>query len=142
MIDDKLKGKDPSLLPGGQMEVSAIASHLHVHHSTVTKALAGAGVEVPVTQRARMVDPYLTVMQEKLEQYPKLCASRLFQMVKERGYPGREDHFRAIVARYRPRPPAEAYLRLQTLPGEQGQVDWGTSGSCAWETACAPSARS
>jgi len=25
----------------------------------------------------------------------------------------------------RARRPAEAYLRLKTLPGEQGQVDWG-----------------
>ena len=49
-------------------------------------------------------------------------------MVKERGYPGKPDHFRTIVARYRPRPPAEAYLRLRTLPGEQAQVDWGHFG--------------
>ena len=49
-------------------------------------------------------------------------------MVKDLGYPGREDHFRAVVARYRPRPPAEAYLRLQTLPAEQAQVDWGHFG--------------
>lgn len=31
--------------------------------------------------------------------------------------------FRAIVAQLRPRPAAEAYLRLRTLPGEQGQVE-------------------
>ena len=29
---------------------------------------------------------------------------------------------------HRPRPKAEAYLRLRTLPGEQGQVDWGHFG--------------
>ena len=28
----------------------------------------------------------------------------------------------------RPRPAAEAYLRLRTLPGEQGQVDWAHFG--------------
>jgi transposase len=49
-------------------------------------------------------------------------------MVKSRGYPGQPDHFRTIVARYRPRPPAEAYLRTRTLPGEQAQVDWGHFG--------------
>jgi hypothetical protein len=32
------------------------------------------------------------------------------------------------MARYRPRPAAEAYLRLRSLPGEQGQVDWGHFG--------------
>jgi hypothetical protein len=39
-------------------------------------------------------------------------------MVKQRGYGGGPDHFRHVVARYRPRPVAEAYLRLRTLPGE------------------------
>jgi transposase len=38
------------------------------------------------------------------------------------------DHFRSIVARYRPRPAAEAYLRLRTLPGEQAGADWGHFG--------------
>jgi hypothetical protein len=42
----------------------------------------------------------------------------LHVMVRERGYRGGPDHFRAIVARFRPRPSAEAYLRLRTLPGE------------------------
>jgi transposase len=32
------------------------------------------------------------------------------------------------VACHRPRPAAEAYLRLRTLPGEQAQVDWGHFG--------------
>jgi transposase len=60
---------------------------------------------------------------------PPLTASRLFEMVRERGYPGGPDHFRSIVAKHRPRPPAEAYLRLRTLPGEQAQVDWGSFGN-------------
>jgi transposase len=46
-------------------------------------------------------------------------------MVKERGYPGSEDHFRHLIAHDRPRPTPEAYHRLRTLPGEQSQVDWG-----------------
>ena len=49
-------------------------------------------------------------------------------MVRERGYPGAPDHFRALVALLRPRPAAEAYLRLRTLPGEQAQVDWAHFG--------------
>jgi hypothetical protein len=39
-------------------------------------------------------------------------------MVRERGYRGGPDHFRHFVACHRPRRPAEAYLRLRTLPGE------------------------
>ena len=60
--------------------------------------------------------------------YPKLAASRLHAMVRARGYPGGPSHFRDIIASIRPRPKAEAFLRLRTLPGEQGQVDWGSFG--------------
>jgi transposase len=50
-------------------------------------------------------------------------------MVRERGYRGGSDHFRAIVARFRPRPVPEAYLRLRTLAGEQAQCDWAHFGT-------------
>jgi transposase len=49
-------------------------------------------------------------------------------MAWERGYRGGPSRFRAVVACHRPRPKAEAYLRLRTLPGEQAQVDWAHFG--------------
>jgi transposase len=49
-------------------------------------------------------------------------------MARVRGYPGGASQFRAHVAQLRPRRRAEAYLRLKTLPGEQGQVDWAHFG--------------
>jgi len=75
-----------------------------------------------------MADPFVPLIEQTLEKYPTLRASRLYAMVRERGYPGGPDHFRHVVARYRPAPAAEAYLRLRTLPGEQAQVDWGYFG--------------
>ena len=44
------------------------------------------------------------------------------------GYRGSRSHFRNMIAAERPRPVAEAYLRLKTLPGEQAQVDWAHFG--------------
>jgi transposase len=109
--------------------IGTIGAQLGHHHSTVRRVLAQAGLDAGrVSVRPSMVDPYVPFIVETLEQYPRLRASRLFEMVKGRGYAGKPDHFRSIVARYRPRPPAEAYLRLRTLPGEQAQVDWGHFG--------------
>ncbi len=85
-------------------------------------------IEVERAQRQRKVDPYLPFIREALEKWPKLHASRLFEMVRARGYEGGPSCFRAIIAELRPRPKATAYLRLRTLPGEQGQVDWGDFG--------------
>jgi transposase len=49
-------------------------------------------------------------------------------MCRERGYPGAKDHFRCVAKAFRPQPPAEAFLRLTTLPGEQVQIDWAHFG--------------
>jgi transposase len=110
-------------------KVNTIAAQLGVHHTTVQRVLAHAGVVQPFDRpRPSMADPYLPFVLETLTKYPKLPASRVYQMVRERGYRGGADHFRHIVSRVRPRPPAEAFLRLRTLPGEQGQVDWAHFG--------------
>ena len=109
--------------------IGTIAAQLRVHHGTVRRVLAQAGVPVAQnTVRASIAEPYVAFIVETLTKYPTLRASRLYTMVRERGYPGAPDHFRALVARLRPRPAAEAYLRLRTLPGEQGQVDWAHFG--------------
>jgi len=109
--------------------VGTIATQLGVHHSSVRRVLTQAGVPAPrQSTRSSIVDPYVPFLVATLEKYPRLTASRLYEMVKSRGYPGAPDHFRSIVARHRPRPPAEAYLRLRTLPGEQAQIDWAHFG--------------
>lgn len=110
-------------------KVGTIASQLALHHTTVQRVLTQSGVSPKAASpRSSMVDPYIAFILEVLTKYPRLHASRLFHMVRERGYPGRPDHFRRLVGRLRPRPAAEAFQRLHTLPGEQAQVDWGHFG--------------
>jgi transposase len=119
--------------------IGTIARQLRVHHGTVRRVLAQAGVPVtPRTVRPSMIEPYLAFITETLAKYPTLRASRLYTMVRERGYPGAPDHFRALVAGLRPRPVGEAYLRLRTLPGEQGQVDWAHFGKLSIGRALRP----
>jgi transposase len=109
--------------------IGTIAAQLRVHHGTVTRVLAQAGLpRLGRPRRASRLDPYLPFIRETLEQFPTLTASRLYVMVKSRGYAGQPDHFRHLIALHRPRPKAEAYLRLRTLPGEQSQTDWGHFG--------------
>ncbi len=109
--------------------VGTIARQLGVHHQTVRRALVADGVPLAaIPSRRSKADPFVPFIVKTLADYPGLRASRLHEMVKERGYDGGPDHFRAIVARYRPRQAAEAFLRLSTLPGEQAQVDWGHFG--------------
>jgi hypothetical protein len=109
--------------------IGTIARQLHVHHDTVQRVLRRAGVPLPErAARPSKVDPYLPFIRETLERFPTLTASRLYAMVRERGYRGSPDRFRHNIALHRPQRPAEAYLRLTTMPGEMGQADWGHFG--------------
>jgi transposase/phosphoglycolate phosphatase-like HAD superfamily hydrolase len=109
--------------------LNTIALQLRIHHSAVQRVVVGAGIPYASTAlRSSGVDPYVPFIVQTLEQYPTLTAARLFFMVRERGYQGSPSQFRHRVALLRPRPAAEAYLRLRTLPGEVAQVDWAHFG--------------
>ena len=128
-IAPELRAQILRLYQAERWRVGTIASQLHLHRDTVKRVLAQACVmrcDAPL--RPSQIDPYLPFMVATLAKFPTLTASRLHAMVRERGYAVGADHFRHIVACHRPRPAAEAYLRLRTLPGEQAQVDWGHFG--------------
>jgi len=139
MISRALEAEILRLYHTEHWPIGTIATQLRVHHTTVRRVLAATGMPTAQkTVRPSMVEPYLTFIVETLTKFPTLRASRLYQMVRERGYPGATDHFRTIVARLRPRPAGEAYLRLRTLPGEQAQVDWAHFGKLTMGRAVRP----
>jgi transposase len=113
-----------------QWPIGTISTQLSVHHTTIKRVLAETGIpKKKILVQGSIIEPFIPFILDKLEQHPNLTAKRLYNMVKERGYPGGDDHFRHLISLYRQRPPAEAFLRLTTLPGEQAQVDWGSFGT-------------
>jgi transposase len=129
MITKEKEAQILRLFHAEKWRIGTIASQLDVHHTTVQRVLSHHGVaHDQIVARPSMADTYIPFIVEKLTEFPRLRASRLFEMVRGRGYAGGPDHFRRVVARVRPRPPAEAFLRLRTLPGEQGQADWAHFG--------------
>ena len=129
MIPKETEAEVLRLFHAEKWRIGTIANQLGLHHTTVQRVLRQTGVELKaLAPRPSVADTFVPFIVEQLEKYSDLCASRLFHMVKDRGYPGGPDHFRRVVARYRPRKPAEAFHRLKTLPGEQAQVDWAHFG--------------
>jgi transposase len=128
MIPPETEAEILRLYHAEKWQVGTIARQLGVHHSVVRRVLAQDGTSASKQPRATELEPFIPLIVETWKQYPKLPASRLYEMCHQRGYQGSPDHFRHMVARYRPRPVAEAYLRVRTLPGEQAQVDWGHFG--------------
>ena len=108
--------------------VGTIATQLELHPDVVKRVL-GLGVPRPPSQmKPRMVDPYREFIDDTLRRYPTLRATRLYDMLRERGYRGGVRTLRAHVALVRPRRRREIYLTTETLPGEQAQVDWAYVG--------------
>lgn len=129
MIPKESEAEIIRLYHGEKWPIGTIADQLGLHHTTVQRVLRQTGLEPKVVApRPSVVDPFVPFIVEQLEKYPRLRASRLFVMIKERGYAGGPDHFRRIVGRLRPKRAAEAFQRLRTLPGEQAQVDWAHFG--------------
>jgi len=62
-------------------------------------------------------------MRDTLAQYPRLRATRLFEMVRARGYPGSVVQLRRVVRTLRPTVTPTVYRRLVTLAAE----DYGES---------------
>lgn len=77
-----------------------IATQLGIHHSTVDRVLAQAGLpKVECTRRASIIDPYLPFVIDTLREFPTLTAARLYEMVRQRGYPGDPSLFRQRTRR-------------------------------------------
>jgi transposase len=129
MIDETTRAKVRRLFFAEHWKVGTIASELDLHWDTVRRAIdVDRFVSTTSQVRPSMLDPYMEVVEVTLKNHPKLVASALFGMLKERGYKGCERQVRRLVARLRPRPRGEAFLKLRVLFGEQAQVDWGHFG--------------
>ena len=110
-------------------KVGTITRQLDIHHDVVRRVLGLLPPPEATAPRALRLDPYREFIAAQLEQYPRLRATRLFDMIRSRGYRGSVITLRRLVRRIRPAPQAEVFLRLQPLPGEQAQIDWAHVGA-------------
>ena len=130
MISEEQRAKIRRLYYAEHWKVGTIAAQLGLHHRTVRRALRLDERPAPPRRvRWSILDVYKPFIAEMLAQYPRLRSTRLLEMLRERGYRGSCAQLRRYVRTVRPARQAEAYLRLQTLPGEQAQVDWGNFGT-------------
>ena len=130
MIDPEVRVQIRRYFYAEHWKVGTIAEALGVHPDTVKRAIEVERFHRAEQLRSSMLDPYLGFLRQTLELHPRLRATRLHQMLRDRGYEGSVEQLRRVVARLRPRP-QEAFLRLQVFAGEQAQVDWAHFGSVA-----------
>jgi transposase len=128
MIDAETRAGIRRLFYAEHWRIGTIAAELRLHHDTVARAIGSERfVRTGCVVRPSMLDPYKALVRSIVEEHPRLRATRLHQMLRDRGYEGSVVQLRRYLVSIRPRQ-GEAYLRLTTMPGEQAQVDWGHFG--------------
>ena len=108
-------------------KIGTIATELGLHPDTVRRALDTDRFKRGPSKRRSLLEPYLEFIKQTLQAHPRLRATRIYQMLRERGYTGSVVQLRRVVRTLRP-VHREAFLRLITLPGEQAQADWAHFG--------------
>jgi len=111
-------------------KIGTIARELNVHPDAVRKAVETDRFHRTQPMLPCITDPYMEFVRQTLDRHPRLRATRIHQMIRERGYTGSVIQLRRAVARLRP-PSREPFLKLQAFPAEQAQVDWAHFGQIA-----------
>ena len=127
MISTELKASIRRYFHVEHWKIGTIAAELRLHPDTVRAALETHRFSSQPCLRHRLTDPYLDFLRETLQHHPRLRATRLYEMIRQRGYSGSVVQLRRVVAEIRPLS-REAFLRLHTFPGEQAQADWAHFG--------------
>lgn len=127
MIPDELRARIRRYFYAEHWKIGTIAAELGVHADTVRNAIEASRFQARDFVRPSIVDPYAAFIGATLEQHPRLRATRIYQMIRDRGYSGSVVQLRRAVARMRPQV-REPFLQLHTFPGEQAQADWAHFG--------------
>jgi transposase len=98
-------------------KIGTIARELGVHPDTVRQAVESERFHRGMPLGPSLADPYLEFVRQTLDRHPRLTATRIYQMIRERGYSGSVVQLRRVVARLRPARP-EPFLRLHMFPAE------------------------
>jgi transposase len=127
MISPEVRAEIRRYFYAEHWKIGTIARELNLHPDTVRNAIETQRLGGGQPVRPSMVDPYLGFIRETLEQHPRLRATRIYHMIRDRGYCGSVVQLRRAVTRLRPQI-REPFLRLDAFAGEQAQVDWAHFG--------------
>jgi transposase len=130
MIEREKAAEIRRLFFAEHFKAGTICAQLNVHRDVVDRVLGPMGrVPVQSEHKRDVLEAYKPFIGQILQSYPRLTSTRIYDMLCERGYAGSIRSLRRYVTAVRPAPRSEVFVRTETLPGEQAQVDWGQVGS-------------
>ncbi len=100
-----------------------IARQLGIDRKSVRRIIGTTqGSILPMVKKSQM-DPFMSLIAQWYQQYPRLQAQQIFERLKGYGYTGSYGSVRDATLEYR-RPKKVAYHPLVFNPGQEAQVDW------------------
>lgn len=115
--------------------VRKIARYLRVSRPTVKKYIENP--QLPKAKRAKKaskLDPYRDLIKEFLEKDPDVKAPVVLQRLRDNGFEGKitivRDYLQKVRGQKKYR---QAFIRFESPPGKQMQIDWGHFGSLPYE---------
>jgi transposase len=108
--------------------VSEIARRLGIDRKTVRKYLRQPPQPYSRAARTQKIDAYRAYLRERWEQ-GVTNAYQLFREIVKRGYAGGVTQVGHLVKPWRSEGQERAFVRFETAPGEQSQMDWGHFGN-------------
>jgi len=113
--------------------VRKIAATLGLDRQTVQKYLDNPTAQAAERARQSKLDPFKDDIARMLEADPKVSAAVIRQRLQERGFDGGATIVRDYLHRVRPSVQAKvAFIRFESDPGVQCQIDWGHFGSVTY----------
>jgi len=111
-----------------------IARHLRIDRVTVRKYRQNPNRQFKkVARRPLKLDPYLHLIDQWLDQDPQVKATVVLQRLRSKGFTGQITIVRDLLRKIRgPQKNRQAYIRFESEPGQQMQIDWGHFGSLTY----------
>ena len=110
--------------------IRKISRELGIHRLTVKQYLGNPQKEryCRVVPYKSKLDSYKGYISSRLKDYPDMTAEKIYREIIEKGFSGSYRAVAYYVTRNRPVKEQQVFLRYETGPGEQAQVDWSEFG--------------
>ena len=131
MISDQEHVEIRKMYYRDHLTVNAISTLIGRHHSVIKRVLfKNHKKRTTIKQKKYQADfdENKVFLEQKLLEYPNLKASRISQILQDRGVQIPIHQIRCFIKKLRPPATKKAFMKVKVVPGEQAQVDWASCG--------------
>lgn len=113
------------------LSIRKIAVRLNMDRATIDKYIKHPeGSDKKRKTKPSKLDPYREFIKEMVKEYPKVNAPVVLKNILDRGFDGEITIVRKYLRSLRRE--KQAFIRFESMPGQQIQIDWGHFGSLVY----------